>query len=335
MYNTRRHFIQALGSLAVPATALGTLTPFAALAQALESVKIVVGFPAGGTSDATSRRVGERLGGTSFAKNAAIVDNKPGAAGRIACETVKAAAPDGSTLLLTPYSCMAIYPHTFTKLSYDPARDFSPISTAVTLVHGLAVGPMVPASVKTANDFLAWAQANPKDASFGSPGAGGTTHFIGVLMGMGRGIDLKHIPYRGSLPAITDVISGQIAASITPIGDTLANYKAGKLRLIATSGSERSPFAPEVGTLAEAGFPELTTEEWFAFYAPAKTPAATITAAHAAINAALKDKAVIDSLATFGLVTQGSTPAALAKSQHDEVTRWGPMVKKSGFTPES
>ncbi len=332
---TRRHFVQTLGAAATLTTALGALMPIRALAQALEAVKIINGFPAGGTADTTSRRVAERLGGSAYSKNAAVVENKPGAAGRIACEAVKSAAPDGATLLLTPYSCMSIYPHSYVKLSYDPFRDFVPVSIAAFMTHGLAVGPMVPATVKTVKDYIAWAKANPKDASYGSPGAGSTPHFIGALLGIGGGADLQHVPYRGSLPAITDVIGGQIAASMTPTGDTLANHRAGKLRLLATSGAKRTPFTPDVATFAEAGFPELSTEEWFGFYAPARTPAATVAAANAAINAALKDKAVIDSLATFGLVAQGSTPADMAKSQKDENVRWGPLVKKTGFTAES
>ena len=131
-------------------------------------VKIINGFPAGGTADATARRVGERMGGTPYTKNAAVVENKPGAGGRIACEVVKNAAPDGATLLLTPYSMMSIYPHIYRTLSYDPFRDFVPVSLAAVMTHCLSVGPLVPASVKNVKDYLAWAKANPKDASYGS-----------------------------------------------------------------------------------------------------------------------------------------------------------------------
>lgn len=328
---TRRHFVQSSVALA----ALGAMHPFAALAQAFESVKIINGFPAGGTADATSRRVGEKLAGSSYTKNSAVVENKPGAGGRIACETVKNAAPDGATLLLTPYSCTSIYPHIYSKLNYDPFKDLAPVSIAAVMHHGLAVGPLVPANVKTVKDYLAWAKANPKDASYGSPAAGSTPHFLGALLGISSGVDLKHVPYRGSIPGVTDVIGGQLASMFTPSGDFLANHRAGKLRLIATSGAKRSPFSPEVATFAEQGFPELTTEEWFGFYAPAKTPAPVVASANAAINAALKEKTVIDSLTTFGLIAQGSTPAEMDKSQKDEYTRWGPLVKKIGFTAES
>ena len=326
----RRHFLQLAASLA----ALGAF-PLSAFAQAFESVKVINGFPAGGTADSTSRRVAEHLGGTAYSKNPGVVENKSGAGGRIACETVKAAPPDGATLLLTPYSCMSIYPSIYAKLSYDPFRDFVPVSMAAVMTHCLAVGPMVPESVKSAKDFLAWAKANPKLASYGSPAAGSTPHFLVALLGLNNGVDLKHVPYRGSLPAVSDMIGGQLASTSTPTGDALANHRAGKIRIIATSGAKRTPFTPEVATYAEQGFPELTTEEWFGFYAPAKTPANVVANANAAINGALKDKVVIDSLAVMGLVAQGSTPAEMDKSQKDEFARWAPLVKKVGFTAES
>lgn len=328
---TRRHFIQATAAT----TLLGSLVLQTARAQGLEQVKIVNGFPAGGSADVTSRRIGEKLGGSVYTKNAAVVENKTGAAGRIAVETVKNAAPDGATLLLTPYSMMSIYPHIYKQLSYDPFKDLTPVCMASMLTHGLAVGPMVPASVKTVKDYLAWAKANPKDANYGSPAAGSTPHFLGALLGLESGVDLKHVPYRGSIPGITDVIGGQLASMVTPHGDFLPNHRAGKLRIIATSGKTRSPFVPEVPTFAEQGFPDLVVEEWFGFYAPAKTPAAVVANANTAINAALKEKSVIDSLALSGLVPVGGSPEDMAKSMQYYFEFWGPLVKKIGFTAES
>jgi tripartite-type tricarboxylate transporter receptor subunit TctC len=134
---------------------------------------------------------------------------------------------------------------------------------------------------------------------------------------------------------VADLIGGTLASTSTPTGDALANHKAGKIRILATSGAQRTPFTPDVATYAEQGFPELTTEEWFGVYAPARTPAAVVASANAAINQALKERTVIDSLALMGLVAQGSTPAEMDKSQKDEHTRWGPLVKKIGFTADS
>ncbi|PQA83178.1 twin-arginine translocation pathway signal protein [Limnohabitans sp. TS-CS-82] len=333
--SNRRQFIQT----ALAPVALGALAPFSAFAQSgalpLELVKIVNGFPAGGSADVTSRRIGDKLGNSSYTKNGAVVENKTGAAGRIAVETVKAAPADGSVLLLTPYSMTAIYPHIYSKLSYDPFKDIVPVAMGSMLSHGLAVGPMVPASVKNVKDYLAWAKANPNDASYGSPAAGSTPHFLGALLGLNNNVDLKHIPYRGSVPGIADVIGGQLASMITPHGDFIANHKAGKLRIIATSGRTRSPFVPEVATFAEQGFPDLIVEEWFGFYAPAKTPANVIAAANAAINVAIKDKVVIDSLALSGMVPVGGSPEDMARDMKKQYDHWGPIVKRIGFTAES
>jgi tripartite-type tricarboxylate transporter receptor subunit TctC len=327
----RRHFVQtsALGLLA-PLT-----SPLSAWAQALEQVKIVNGFPAGGTADGTSRRIGDKFAGTAYTKNAAVVENKTGAGGRIAVDTVKAAAPDGNTLLLTPYSMMAIYPHIYNKLSYDPFKDFAPVSIATAMVHGLAVGPAVPASVRTVREYVAWAKANPNLANYGSPAAGSTPHFLGALLGLNAQVELKHIPYRGSIPGVADLVGGQLASMFTPLGDFLPNHRAGRLRVLATSGARRSPFLPEVPTFVEQGFADLVVEEWFGFFAPARTPANIIANANAAIVAALKDKTVVDSLALQGLLPVGSTPEAMARDMQVQFDNWGPIVKRIGFTAES
>ena len=327
---TRRQFVQAFGS----AAALGALYPLSASAQPVDQVKVLFGFPAGSSGDTVARRVAEKFLGTAYAKNAGVVENKPGAGGRIALEALKAAPADGSVLAVAQVSAIANYPHIYSKMNYTD-KDFAPVSIGAIMHHGLAVGPMVPASVKTVKDFLAWAKANPKEASYGSPGAGSTPHFLGALLGINSGVDLRHVPYRGSIPGVTDVVGGQIAAMVTPHGDFIANYKAGKIRILATSGPKRSMYVPDVPTFAEQGFPELTTEEWFGFYAPAATPKPIIAAANAAINAALKEKSVIDSLAIVGLIPQGSTPEEMARWQKAEYDTWGPLIKKIGFTAES
>ncbi len=322
-------------TLALAAAALPLATPLAARGQAIEQPRFLYGFPAGSAGDIVCRRVAERVAGTPYAKNAALVENKPGAGGRIALEALKSAPADASVLALSPFSATAIYPHVYKKLSYDPVTDFSPVSIAAIIHHGLAVGPMVPASVTDVKDYIAWARANPDKANYGSPAAGSTPHFLGALLALSQNIELKHIPYRGSVPGITDVVGGQIASMFTPAGDFLAFQRAGKLRLLATSGRARLPFAPEVQTFAEQGFGELTTEEWFGFYAPARTPPAMLAAANAAIVQALKDKSVVDGLSVVGLLTQSSTPDEMARSQRAEFERWGPLVRRIGFTADS
>ncbi len=154
----------------------------------------------------------------------------------------------------------------------------------------------MPAEVKTLKDFLAWAKANPDKANYGSPGAGSMPHLLGALLGLRAGVPLRHVPYRGTVPSITDLVGGQVSAAMNPSGDYLQYMKAGRVRVLATSGRQRSPYLPDVPTFTELGYPDVTSEEWFGFYAPARTPAATLANANAAIHQALKDKAVIDSL---------------------------------------
>ncbi len=332
-HGNRRLALQTLG------LAAASLSPWSALAQnsllPVEQVKILCGFPAGGTADTTSRRVGDKLAGSTYTRNPAVVENKTGAGGRIAIESVKNAAPDGSTLLLSAYSMLLIYPHIYRRLPYDPFKDFAPVAMASVLSHGLAVGPMVPASVKTVKDFVAWCKAHPDRASYASPAAGSTPHFLGALLSLNTGVAMTHVAYRGSVPGVSDLIGGQIAAMFTPHGDFLANHRAGKLRLLATSGKSRSPFVPEVATFAEQGFPELTVEEWFGFFAPAKTPASVVAAANSAINQSLKDKGLLDSLALQGLLPLGGSSDDMAKDMRRQFDYWGPVVKRIGFTADS
>lgn len=331
----RRHFIQTLGSTACSTAALGAFAPFSAQAQqVLEQVKIMYGFPAGSAGDSVARRVAEKLGGTAYCKNPGYVENRPGAGGRIAVETLKNSVTDGSVLALAPVSAFSVYPHIYSRLGYK-AEDAAPISIGAVMLHGLAVGPAVPAEVKTLKDFLAWAKANPEKASYGTPGAGTLPHLLGALLGLRAGVQLNHVPYRGTVPSITDLVGGQVAAAMNPSGDYLQYLKAGRVRVLALSGKKRSPYLPDVPTFAELGYPDVTAEEWFGFYAPSRVPAATLANANAAIAAALRDRSVIDSLALVGLVARGSTPQEMAADQKAEFERWGPLVKQIGFTAES
>jgi tripartite-type tricarboxylate transporter receptor subunit TctC len=333
---TRRQFNQNIAGSATLGTlsAIGFATYHSpSIAQALEGVKIICGFPAGGTSDSVSRRVSDKLRG-DFAKTS-VVENKTGAGGRIAAEAVKPAAPDGQTLLLTPHSIMSIYPYIYNKLSYDPVNDFVPVSMGASFSLALAVGPMVPESVKTVKDFIAWCKANPSKAAYGSPAAGSTPHFAGAVLEKVSGVELRHVAYRGSVPGVADVIGGQIASMMTPVGDFLQMAKAGKLRILATTELKRTRFTPDVPTFAESGFPQINWNEWFAFWAPAKTPANVVASLSAAIQKALAMPDVVEGLGAFGLVSEGSSGADLGRALKVESDRWGPLVKQIGFTAES
>jgi tripartite-type tricarboxylate transporter receptor subunit TctC len=326
---TRRRFVQATSAGALLAS-IGQ----AVMAQvSTENLKIVTGFPAGGTSDNLCRRVATRLTGT-YATNA-VVENKTGAGGQIAIQFIKTQPADGSVLLQSPTSMFSIYPHIFSKLPYDPVTDVTPASLACVFDFGFAVGPLVPASVKNINDFVAWAKVNPTQANFGSPAAGSTPHFVGALLGLKGNIDLKHAAYRGTQPALQDMMGGQIAAVSGPVGDITQHLTSGKVRILATSGAKRNRFVPDVPTFAEQGYKDLTHSEWFAFFLPPKTAPETLAKVNAALRTALASKDVIDGLATFGLESLSSTPAELADLLKKDTVKWAPIVKAIGFTADT
>ena len=327
---TRRQLIHCTGASAL----LASLAPGAwAQAGAFESARIVTGFPPGGTSDTICRRVAERLK-PGYAKTV-VVENRSGAGGQIAIQHMKTQVPDGTTLLQTPMSMLGIYPHIYKKLGYDPVADLTPASLGAVFDFGFAVGPAVPAAVKNMADFLAWCKANPLQANYGSPAAGSVPHFIGVLIGRAGGVDLKHIPYRGTQPAILEMMGGQLPAVSGPVGEFTQHVASGRCRVLAATGAQRNKFVPDVATLAEQGFKDLVFSEWFGFYLPGKAASDVVQRANAALRAALAAQDVIDGLALMGLEAKSSTPGELDAMLKADSERWGPIVKSIGFTADS
>ena len=325
---TRRHILQSTGAAGLLA-AIGQQ----AFAQAqIETARLITGFAAGGTSDTLCRRVATKLG-PPYA-NAAVVENRTGAGGQIAVTYVKAAAPDGATILQTPTSILTIYPHIYKKLPYDPMVDLTPVTVACVFDFGFAVGPAVPLTVKTVPEFLAWAKANPAGANFGSPAAGSTPHFIGALLGKGAGVDLKHAAYRGTQPAMLDLLGGNISAVSGPIGDITQHLPTGKIRILGVSGEKRSRFAPDVPTFGEQGIKDMAHSEWFAFLLPAKASPEVVARLNTAMRSALAQKDVVDGLAGFGLEAMSTSPAELADLLKKDTAKWAPIVKAVGFTAE-
>ena len=315
----RRHTLGITLALAVAAAG--------ALAQP-QPIRVIVGFAPGGSVDALARLVADGLQ-TGMGRTA-IVENRTGAAGRLAVEQVKAGPPDGSLLLLAPQGPMTLFPHVFRGLRYDPGKDFVPVTRVASGDFALTIGPMVPA--KDMKGFRAWLRTAGDKASYGSPGAGTIPHFIGVSVARQIGVPMTHVPYRGSALSMNDLAGGTIAAAISPVAEALELHKAGRVTIIATTGSVRSPFVPNVPTLKELGI-EVEVPSWFAVYAPAATPPELLDKLRQAIHAALAAPTAKERLAQIGLVPAPSSSAELLVIQRRERDMWGPVVQASGFTP--
>jgi tripartite-type tricarboxylate transporter receptor subunit TctC len=324
---SRRHAVTGLLGLAVAGASRQSR------AQPQGTARIVIGSGPGSAIDNLARGVAEKLQ-PAYA-GTVIVENKTGASGQLAVGAVKTAAPDGLTLLLVPTPYMAIYPHTYRNLPYKPEVDFVAVSLAATLNLGFAVGPRVPARVTSLREFAAWCRENPSLAHFGSPAAGSTPHFTGVMLARAGNFALDHVAYRGPTPAVVDMVGGQIAAACVAVGDLLSFAASGKCRLLGTSGAARNRFVPDVPTFTEQGFQNVVVEDWFGFFLPARTPSAVVAKASEAIRAALSTADVQRVMEQSGMQAQGSTPEAFAAQLKADITRWAPVVKAIGFTADS
>jgi tripartite-type tricarboxylate transporter receptor subunit TctC len=294
-------------------------------------VKLVVGYPAGGSADVVARLVADKI--KDDLKQSVVVENKVGAGGRVAAETTKALPADGTTLMIANIAVMTLAPLSFAKLNYDPVKDYAPVAHVANFQLGFAAGPATGATGPAASmkDFVAWAQANRDKASFGSPAAGSLPHFFGVLIGQGIGVDLLHVPFNGSAPMRTAVLGGQIAAVTDTLPDLTELHKSGKLRVLGTSGAKRSAALPDVPTMTELGFPNVTGFGWFGFYAPAGTPKPIVDRLNAAIVKAINAPDVRERITALGFEPTGTSPEEFARIMAADTARWGPVIKASGF----
>ncbi len=325
---TRRQFVAVP---AVAALSIG-LSSRARAQTAGKAVRMIVGFPPGGSSDVVARLLIEQM--RSYAPTI-IVDNRPGAGGRIAMDVVKAGAPDGSIMVLTPASMMVLYPHLYKTLSYDPLQDFVAVTTVCAFPFVVSVGPMVPRDVKTLADFIGWCRANPKQASYGTSGAGSMLHFAGMMLSRAAKFEFTHVPYKGATPALQDLLGGQIPATVGVLGIALPHIQAGNLRALATSGATRSAFLPDVPTLKESGYPDLVITEWQGIFVPAKTPSPVVEELNRSVRAALAVNEVKAGLNKQAFEIGGMSPSQFAELLRADIARWEPIVKESGFTPEN
>jgi len=324
---TRRDALVAAGVLAA-----GLAASVRARAEALKKqARIIVGFPAGGGTDTIARILAERLRGTYA--SAVLVENKPGAAARIGVEYVKNAEPDGSVMLFTPDFPIVLYPASYRSLNYDPVKDFIAVAPAAKSMLTFNVGPAVPDSVKTLRDFVQWCRDNPGKATFATTAAGGTPHFVGVMLANAAGVAITPVHYRGGAPALQDLLGGHVFASDTPTSESLPHAKSGTLRMLAVSGSRRSPFLADVPTMREQGY-DVVVDSWLGVFVPARTPPDVVQALSGAIREAVKSAEMVDNLAKVGNEPTFQTPEEFAATVKADIARWGPIVKASGFVAE-
>ncbi|GAA0741520.1 tripartite tricarboxylate transporter substrate binding protein [Ideonella azotifigens] len=317
---------------AAAALVLGGLAAPAAQAQAAawptKPIRLVVGYAAGGATDVVARlvagKLGERLG------QSVMVDNRTGANSNIGAEAVAHAPADGYTLYVYTVA-NTVNASLYEKLGYDPLKDFEPIGLIARVPNVLVVNPALPA--KNVAEFVKLAQA-PAGLSFASSGSGSTIHLSGELFKVVAKANLLHVPYRGSAPALTDLMGGQVQAMFDNTPSVLPHVKAGKLRALAITSAQRSPLLPDVPTLAESGFPGFDVQSWFSLAAPAGTPRAVITRLNSELNKVLAEPDIAQRLRDMAATPEPGTPAQLQQLITSEAKRWREVIKQAGIKPD-
>lgn len=305
-------------------TALVTLAVIpAAQAQEKQPLRIVVGFPPGGSADILARMIANALRDDY----SAIVENKAGAAGRIALTYVKGAKPDGQTVIVLPSGPMVLFPHVYKKLDYDAVKDFTPISQIARFQFGVVSGPATKA--KNIADMVSKTKSDPTSASYGTPGAGTLPHFMGVLLEQSTGISLNHVPFQGGAPANNALLGGHIGYKFDVVSETAELHHSGKARIIAVTGPQRDPQVPDVPTLKESGV-NMEATAWFAMYGPAGMKGEALNKLESAMMKMLRDPAMKEKLIKLGYEPIGSNGVDLATAQKVDLARWEKPIKATG-----
>ena len=310
-------------------TALAAAAGLAPLAhaQADKTLKVLVGFPPGGSIDIVSRVLADKM--KDDLKVNIVIENRAGAGGRVAADLLKASPADGSVVMITPIVVPVLAPLVFSKLNYNPATDFAPVGHVCNFNFALSVPASLP--VKNVAEFVTWLKANPQKANFGSPAPGSLPHFFGEMLSRDAKADMVHVPFAGGSALMNALMGGQVSAGIDVVLEALEAHKSGKVRILATSGDKRSAVLPDVPTFKESGYPNIVASGWFAMYAPAKTPAASIEAINRALNKALTHPEVLDRFGKLALEAGGGSAADLTKLEQASTARWAPVVKATGF----
>jgi tripartite-type tricarboxylate transporter receptor subunit TctC len=322
----RRRFLRAAVAAAVTAA-----LPDLARAQNYPSrpVRLLVGFPPGGGSDVGARILANRL--SEVWGQQVIVENKPGAGGHLAIEVAAHASPDGYTMIWVG-GAITLYGLMIKSINYDPEADLAPVTLVGTYPNLLAVPNSSP--WRSVRDLIAAAKANPGIVTFSSPGVGTSPHLTGVLFARMAGIDIRHVPYRGGGPALTDLIAARVDCMFNTAGTLLTAIRAGQVRGVAVTSGKPSPAAPELPTIAESGVPDFDVTSWYALYMPAKSPAAFVNKVSHDATAILSEPAVKAKYEQLGIVSGGSPPAELAERGRSEAKLWRSVMEAAGVQPE-
>ena len=288
-------------------------------------LKLVVGFPPGATSDTMTRALAEGM--RAHLDRTIVVENRAGGGGLLSAKLVKAAPPDGNTLLMTPLGTM-LQPHSVKAADFNPLTDFVPVTQIATFDIAFAIGPDVQA--RNLQEYVALVKKDPRRGDFASAAAGSLPHFFTLMFAKSAGIEMTHIPYKGTAPAITATIGGEVNLLSTSSADIATQVKAGRLRAIAVSGAKRSALLSEVPTLREQGY-NIEGSAWYAFVAPPGTPPDIVKRLNAAVVATIKAPAMAERLRAMGLEPTGTTPEAFAALFKADYERWGAVIKASGF----
>lgn len=301
---------------------------FRAVAQA-EVGRVILGFPAGAGLDPLARMVADKLRGSYLPSM--IVENRAGAGGRIAVESLKRSPKDGSQFLITPASPLVLAPFTQKQLPYDPLADFSPVSTLLNYRLGLQVGPGAP-GVTTMAEYLAFVRKKPENGAFGTPGIGSMQHFLGSMFSRDAGVAMTHVPYRGAPVLYQELLAGLVPAVFTPIGgDAMQRHKAGITRILAIASPTRARELPDVPTFLELGFKNLVLSEWIGAFVPAGTPPEAVTRLGTQLKAAMTSPQIIDWCSLGGMEPTSSTAAELRQHMVSDLSFWKQEVPRSGF----
>jgi tripartite-type tricarboxylate transporter receptor subunit TctC len=301
--------------------------PARAQAWPSKSITLVVPFTPGGSTDILARLLGQKL--QAALGQSVVVESRPGAGGSIGSEAVAKAAPDGHTLLMGHIGTLAVNPSIYPKLNYDPLKSFAHVSMIARVHNVLAVNPEVPA--KTTQELIAYIKANPGKLNYATGGNGSAAHIATAALAVAAGLDIVHVPYRGTAPAMTDLLGGRVQLMFTGAPVVLPQAQAGKLRALGVSGLNRLSAAPDVPTVAEAGLPGFEASQWYGIVAPAGTPDAVVARLNTEIVKAMADPAVIERLAQEGAESWTTTPDAFRAHIISETARWAEVVRKAGI----